>query len=485
MHRRRRGALGLRLRLIFFVALPVIASGALALVLTTRTVTAYERNGTEATLRAQAPGVARLFAKSARRFFLETGKPVRFSDDVTQVTAAAIFYVTNPATRFPYPGGNVPVWDGLALDWVAINHGATLTATATPPGAHEPELVVAAGVFFTRDNRAARGGTQDAIGAIVLARPLSGLAPGQQFWAARLAPAFEVGLAVAAVFGLVLGTRLAAPVHRLVTAANAIARGRFDVKLDRRRGDEIGVLNRAFAEMADQLQAAREHERLFLMRVSHELRTPLTSIQGHIGALLDKIVDPPETSYAIIAAEAKRLERLIRDILDLAKLEGRRFTLVADDVDLDVLLDRAVSAGVVVARRKGVEISLDGDALGVIVGDGDRILQILANLLDNAVRWSPDGAAVRVSGRSAARSVRLEVADAGPGVPPERRADVLRPFYSEDARGTGLGLAIASELALAMGGRVTVGEAPEGGALFGCELPRVPVRQPGPVVTGL
>ena len=119
----------------------------------------------------------------------------------------------------------------------------------------------------------------------------------------------------------------------------------------------------------------------------------------------------------------------------------------------------------------------------MIVGDGDRILQILANMLENAIRWSPDDAVVRVSGSVAARSLRFEVADSGPGVPVERRADVLRPFYSGDVRGTGLGLAIASELAIAMGGRVTVGDAPEGGALFGCELPRVPVRQPGPVVT--
>ncbi len=483
MRHRRRASFGLRLRLITFVALPVIASGALALVLTTRTVTAYERSATEATLRAQAPGVARLFAKSARRFFLETGKPVLFSDDVTQVTAADIFYVANPATRFPYPGGNVPVWDGLALDWGAIDSGATLSTVATPPGARQPALVVAAGVFFTRDNRSTPTGEQDAIGAIVLARPLSGLAPEQRFWAARLAPAFEVGLAVAAVFGLLLGVRLTSPIRRLVVAANAVARGRFEVTLDRRRRDELGVLNRAFADMADQLQAAREHERLFLMRVSHELRTPLTSIQGHIGALLDEIVDEPATSFAIIEAEARRLERLIRDILDLAKLEGRRFSLVSDDVDLDVLLDRGVAAALGGARKKGVEIQLAGDALGVVVGDGDRILQILANMLDNAVRWSPPHSVVRVSASAGLRAVRFEVADAGPGVPLNRRADVFRPFYSEDARGTGLGLAIASELALAMGGRVTVGDAVEGGALFGCELPREPVRQPGPLVT--
>jgi signal transduction histidine kinase len=483
MRPRRNLRLGLRLRLIAFVALPVVASGTLALVLTTRSVTAYERAQTEATLRAQAPGVARLFAKSAQRFFVTTGRPVQFSDDVTQVTAASIFYVTNPSAAFPYPGGNVREWNALRLDWKAINRGATQSVVAVPPGTHAQNVIVASGVFFTRNNRPTADGAQDAIGAIVLARPLSGLAPPQRFWAGRLAPAFEVGLAVAAAFGLILGFRLAAPVRRLVTAAGAVAAGRFEVSLDRRRRDEFGELNRAFADMADQLQEAREHERLFLMRVSHELRTPLTSIQGHVGALVDEIVDDPTTSYSIIASEAARLERLIRDILDLAKLEGRRFALLVDDVDLDVLVDRALAARLGLARAKGVELRLDGDALGELTGDGDRVLQILSNLLDNAIRWSPPGGIVRVTGSSSPSAVRLAVADSGPGVPIERRGDVLRPFYSEDAKGTGLGLAIASELALAMGGRLTVGEAPGGGALFGCELPRVPVQRPAPVVT--
>ena len=108
-----------------------------------------------------------------------------------------------------------------------------------------------------------------------------------------------------------------------------------------------------------------------------------------------------------------------------------------------------------------------------MAGDGDRILQIVSNLVENAVRWTPAGGIVRLSAAPADGGVRIEVADSGPGVPVDRRADVFSPFFSEGSRGgTGLGLAIASELAIAMGGKLSVGDAPEGGALFVCVLPR-------------
>ena len=110
-----------------------------------------------------------------------------------------------------------------------------------------------------------------------------------------------------------------------------------------------------------------------------------------------------------------------------------------------------------------------------MVGDGDRILQVVSNLLANALRFTPAGGVIRLSADARGGTARIEVADSGPGVPKSRRADVLRPF-STDGGGLGLGLAIASELALAMGGRLLVETAPEGGALFRCELPCRPVR---------
>jgi two-component system, OmpR family, sensor kinase len=467
----------LRVRLVVFFAVPVLVAGALALVLTTRSVTEYERAATEATLREQGPGVVRQFAEAARRAFETDGEPgqINIRTFVRQITGADILFVPNPDYAEPYPGGNVETWPGLDLDWARLARGEQLVFEATPP-ARDPSLVVVSGVFLTRNYRPDPDGAIAAFGAILLTRPLATLAPGQSFWARRLVPAFLAAGAASLILALLFGLRITTPLRRLAAASAAIAKGRYDaVRLDRRRGDEIGQLNRAFGDMASQLAEAREHERLFLMRVSHELRTPLTAIQGHVGALGDGVAETPEEqaeAYAVIAAEATRLERLIRDLLDLAKLEARRFTLERSTVDVAELVNQCHAARLPTAPD-GVELVLGTVEAGIVIGDPDRIQQVIANLVDNAIRWAPPGGVARLSAPSTATRVVIEVADSGPGIAPERRADVLRPFFSEDVRGTGLGLAIAAELTLAMGGSLTVGDAPEGGALFTCSLPRI------------
>jgi signal transduction histidine kinase len=470
--------IGLRVRLVLSFLVPVVVAGGLALILTTRNVTSFTRAQTEERLREQGPAVARLFARSAKKFFLEGDRQVNFSTDVQRVASAEVFYVPNPNAGFPYPGGNVAEWRGLPLDWRHIDTGGTETLEGVPPGRNERYTLVASGVFFTHDYAPDPAGTQDAIGAIVIARPLAALGPSQGFWTERLAPAFVAAGAAAALIGLLLGIRLVAPLRRLVTATGEIARGRFDVALDRRRRDEIGSLNRAFGDMADQLQGSREHERLFLMRVSHELRTPLTAIQGHVGALADGVVETPagrEDSYRVIAEEAVRLERLIRDLLDLAKLEGRRFALRREEVDVEALLDRCLAAHRETAREEGVVLDAAIGPVGSLLGDGDRILQIVSNVVANAIRWTPRGGTVSVTAAATPAAVTIAVADTGPGVPVERREDVFRPFFSQDSAGTGLGLAIASELAHAMGGTVAVDDAPAGGARFTVSFPRASV----------
>jgi signal transduction histidine kinase len=466
----------LRVRLVIFLLVPVLVAGGLALGLTTRSVTSYERAQTQQRLKDQGPGVVRQFAEAARKAFDTDGppKPINIRTFVRQITRADIWFVPNPDYAQPYPGGNVTPWPGLKLDWAKLDRGQQLVFEATPPGG-EKSLTVVSGVFLTHNYRPAPDGDIAAFGAIILTRPLGSLAPPQSFWASRLAPAFLAAGAAALLLALLMGFRITAPLRRLVAATSAIAKGNYRVRLDSRRRDEIGKLNRAFDDMARQLQEAREHERLFLMHVSHELRTPLTAIRGHVAALADGIVDTPaeqSAAYDVIGLEAARLERLIGDLLDLAKLEADRFTLRHDDVDLDELLSRCEAAHRESARAGDIDLELRVRDVGAVAGDGDRILQIVSNLVENAVRWTPPGGIVRISAVPAGRGVRIEVADSGPGVPLDRRTEVFRPFYSEGLGGTGLGLAIASELAAAMGGTLAVGDAPEGGALFVCELPR-------------
>ena len=204
--------------------------------------------------------------------------------------------------------------------------------------------------------------------------------------------------------------------------------------------------------MATQLQEAREHERLFLMHVSHELRTPLTAIRGHVAALADGIVESPDeqgAAFDVIAAEASRLERLIGDLLDLAKLEADRFTFRRERGR------RGRPAGALRgdAPRDGARRATSTSSCGRPTSARWRATatgscRSSRNLVENAVRWTPAGGIVRLSrrprdGRRAHRGGRLGAR----ACRCDRRADVFSPFFSEGGGGTGLGLAIASELA--------------------------------------
>jgi two-component system sensor histidine kinase BaeS len=302
----------------------------------------------------------------------------------------------------------------------------------------------------------------------------------------QLVPAFALALVAVLLLSIVLGRRLTRPVAELSQASERIARGLYDVELRTKGRDELGVLASRFEQMAKQLKEADELERNFLMRISHELRTPLTSIQGHVQAIADGIIDDPveqEASLDVVLSEADRLQRLIGDLLDLAKLEARRFSLSRDEVDLDALTNLAVQARRESARARDVELHYESIGPCIVVGDGDRILQIVGNLLQNAIGWTPDGTTVTVTVGATPGLATVSVADCGPGVPPGQREAIFRPFVTSNDSGTGLGLSVAAELATAMGGSLAVADGPGGGALFTLVLPLVhreapQVRQP-------
>ena len=152
--------------------------------------------------------------------------------------------------------------------------------------------------------------------------------------------------------------------------------------------------------MVAKLAEAEQLKRSFLMSVSHELRTPLTAIRGHVEALREGVVSEPEqvsASLDIVAAETDRLERLVGDVLDLAKLQAHRFTVRHEEVDLERVLDQAYGAFAEEARRREIDYRLSGvEAAPVIVSDGDRVLQVITNLLSNAFRWTPDGGRIEL-----------------------------------------------------------------------------------------
>jgi signal transduction histidine kinase len=246
-----------------------------------------------------------------------------------------------------------------------------------------------------------------------------------------------------------------------------------------RGGGEIAHLTERFREMTTRLAEAEELERNFLMSVSHELRTPLTAIRGHVAALREGVVTDPEAaeeSLEIIAAEAERLGRLVGDVLDLAKLDAHRFTVLTEEVDMGRLLERAYSTFSEEARNRGIEYTQELDGAPVIVSDGDRVLQIISNLLSNAFRWTPDGGRIDLELSSANGTVTVDIADTGPGIGSEERERIFRPFWSLDGRGTGLGLPIARELAMALGGRIELQSEVGKGSRFRLVLPKRRLR---------
>jgi two-component system OmpR family sensor kinase len=347
----------------------------------------------------------------------------------------------------------------------------TLTFEFVPPGQTRTYLAVAEALRLKPN--------AEPFGALVVAKPKTEL---QRQWlplVERLGLAFLFGAAVAGVLSWYLSRRITGPVLELSAATDAIAAGNYDVRVAARGSGEIGHLGERFNEMAVRLAASEERERHFLMSVSHELRTPLTAIRGHVDALRDGLVDDPElvqVSLDVVAAEATRLERLVGDVLDLAKLRAHRFTVHAEEVDMGRLVEQAYASFAEEARRREIDYQLvENGEPPTILTDGDRVLQVITNLLSNALHWTPDGGQIAVGVDTSNGTVQVDISDSGPGITPELQERIFRPFVSGDTEGTGLGLPIARELAQALGGRVELDSAVGRGSRFRLVLPARPV----------
>ena len=309
------------------------------------------------------------------------------------------------------------------------------------------------------------------------------------------AGAFFVGTALfaafaAAVVSYLLARRFTRPLAVMGATAGRIAAGDLTARVDlgNHPTDELGELAATLNRMAEQLDDARGQERAFLLSVSHDLRTPLTSIRGYAEAMTDGTADDAETrrrAAAVIAAESRRLERLVADLLQLARLDAREFSLHRRSFDAVSAIRDALDAFRPQAEELGITLQLDApDSPRAITADTDpeRLGQIVANLVENALKYATTAIAVVVRPDGATADLVLEVRDDGPGIAPTELDAVFERLYTARGTpgrtvGTGLGLAIVRELAAAMGGTVRATSEPTGGATF---TVRLPVRAPGP-----
>jgi two-component system sensor histidine kinase BaeS len=310
-------------------------------------------------------------------------------------------------------------------------------------------------------------------------------------------------LVASALVLLVAGTAIAAlvvfrPAHRrlrdLQQAAEAIGTGSAGVRANDAGGDEVGSLARAFNDMAGRLEertraveVADRTRRQLLADVSHELSTPLAAIRGYVETLdlADASLDPAakQRYLSIVQEEAARLEHIIGDLLDLARLEGGGAAFSMGAVSVPALFGRVQDRHAPVVQDCHITLETVGaDEVPEIQGDANRLEQAVQNLVANAIRHTPEDGRVTVRVERSAGSepaVRLVVEDTGPGIPAEHLPHLFDRFYKVDASrsgttvpsGSGLGLSIVQAIVARHGGTVTAANRPEGGARFVIVLP--------------
>jgi two-component system sensor histidine kinase BaeS len=304
-----------------------------------------------------------------------------------------------------------------------------------------------------------------------------------------------VGLVLLAIGAASAALLIFSPAHRrlrtLEQAARALGEGRTDVRAVEAGGDEVSALAKTFNRMADDLgarasalAASDRARRQLLADVSHELMTPLAAVRGYTETLAmpELSLDQPTRSryLEIIGDETQKLESLIGDLLDLARLEGGGGTLTIEDVPVKELFGRIADrhGPAIRERRITLEVIVQPPDLAVRA-DGQRLEQALQNLAANALRHTPDGGRVTLAAEAVAEAARITVRDSGPGIPPEHLPHIFERFYKADAArsatrmsGSGLGLSIVQAIVERHGGTVTASNSPDGGACFEIRIPR-------------
>ncbi|WP_226898888.1 DUF4153 domain-containing protein [Nonomuraea phyllanthi] len=276
----------------------------------------------------------------------------------------------------------------------------------------------------------------------------------------------EVRIAVAVVLALIMVQLLAMgmtkPLRQMASAAQTIAKGRYGLRVRATSRDEVGELARAFNAMAADLGEVDRQRRELVANVSHELRTPITGLRAVLENVVDGVSAPDPVTMRTALAQTERLGRLVAQLLDLSRLDSGVRLIEPEAIELAPLIEQAVREASL--AREDVVIRPSAPADLVVRADPDLIAQVLANLLDNAVRHSPPDGTVHVHAVPSGAGVRLTVADQGPGIPLAARARVFERFSrldtgrAADSGGAGLGLAIVKEIVELHGGSIRIDE---------------------------
>jgi signal transduction histidine kinase len=430
----------LRARQFAAISVAVVAAVSVTLVVAATLVRSSARHEALKSLARQASLIAAQQRAAPKSGVKLTGLGAFFD---TQQERLAILSLPQAALLLPADGGDA-LRSGLPAEGAVVVGGQRYLYAAAPEGGQ----------------------------AVVLLRPAKLASSDLRPFTIAFGIAAAVGAAIAAIAAFWLARAVSRPIERVSEASLALAAGERPGPLPVSGSTEVAALAASFNQLADDLDRAKDAERSFLLSVSHELKTPLAAIRGHGEALIDGVMAVPKAA-GVIVQESKRLERLVRDLLDLARLNQRSFSVHPREIDLSGVVAQAVSRHGAESERVGVSLTGETNGRAPAIADPDRLLQVLSNLIENALRSTPAGGSVVVAVRPGA----VTVADTGPGLEPDELPHAFERFYLHSrhsrngAVGTGLGLAIVKELTEAMGGTVAVESEPGHGTTFTLDLP--------------
>ncbi|MCD6577604.1 MAG: HAMP domain-containing protein, partial [Anaerolineaceae bacterium] len=287
---------------------------------------------------------------------------------------------------------------------------------------------------------------------------------------------------IAGISSFLISRQITKPLRSITGASQEIAKGNYSqrVQVNTEARDELAQLGHSFNLMAKQLEQTENMRRQLIGDISHELRTPLTAIKGSMEGLIDGVLTSDETTYKQIFHEADRLQRLVEDLQELSRVEGGAFKLVKKKTNVDELLHNALTPLLNTFIKKGIQVSIHSENnLPPVMADHDRILQVLQNILGNALRFTSKNGTIEINAYKMDAYVNISVKDDGEGIEAVHLPHIFERFYRADKSrsrqnggGSGIGLTIAHSLVEAHGGRIWADSEGKGcGTTFTFTLP--------------
>lgn len=439
----------------------LVAIGVLSLVWESHFQTYTQEN--MATLAdSTARSIAEVYQETGTLDSFEVRDVARYAESLSEGVGLAV--VENPGERVIYDSSAIAIEDGEVSD----SRGSLNRTLAPPMSSMEFAPIVVNGV---------------SVGSVRVwvygSEALLTQADEEFRDNSYQAMAFATVLAIvlASFIGFVFARALVGPVKRITATAKAVKEGDLSARTGLRGEDEIACLGETFDDMAEAVERDRELERRLTTDVAHELRTPLMAIQSTVEAMVDGVFEADERRLETVNAEVQRLSRLVDALLKLSRLENRSTPIKKEVVDLGELVDGIMSIHKVFVNDSGLDLESDIQKGVCVLGDPDLIRQAVANLISNAVRYTPEGGSITVRVKRGDIMGSIAVQDTGIGLSPEEAKMVFSRFWRADAGrarergGLGIGLSVVKEIVDTHGGWVQVEGAKDEGACFTIHIP--------------